>query len=123
MRTDGIYIIKWSMIRYGTNEGRGSKEAGKDFFRPVMVICMYRALMFLGGHTVAVLTTNTDSNPVDQVFRKMRRAARVKKYSQSVQAMKQGMPGVSYQGVQYGLFKLDHEHLEISSDYVIFASP
>ena len=28
-----LAAARWSVLRYGTNEGRGSKEQGKDFFR------------------------------------------------------------------------------------------
>jgi hypothetical protein len=31
-----IFPARWSTEKYGTNEGRGTKEAGKDFFK-VMV--------------------------------------------------------------------------------------
>jgi hypothetical protein len=64
----GLSPCRWSTIRYGTDEGHGSKEAGKSFYRPVIITCMYRIIYFVDGERFAQITTNTDTIQPDQVF-------------------------------------------------------
>eukprot|EP00961_Rhodomonas_salina_P112679 1515896-Rhodomonas_salina.1 len=59
---------RWSTMRYGTDEGHGSKEAGKNFYRPVIITCMYRVIYFVDGQRFIMITTNTDSLQPDQVI-------------------------------------------------------
>lgn len=72
-RTDGVYMLKWSTVKYGTNEGMGTKEVGKDFFRPCSIVCMMRILIFRHGQKVAMITTNTNAIAPENLGKALRK--------------------------------------------------
>lgn len=73
-RTDGVYVVKWSTQRHGRDEGRGMKEAGKDFYKPVIITLMYKVLLFHTGGAVTCLTTNMDTLPPEKLGWHLQRA-------------------------------------------------
>ena len=56
-RYDGFYFFKWSTQRHGRDEGRGMKDAGKDYYKPVIITLMYRALVNFFKRQLLELTT------------------------------------------------------------------
>ena len=62
-RMDGFYVVKWSTHRHGRNEGRGMKDAGKDYYKPAIITLMYKVLLFQTGGNVLTLTTSIEHTP------------------------------------------------------------
>ena len=73
-RMDGFYCFKWSTARHGHDEGRGMKEAGKDFYKPVIITLMYKVILFQPGGKVTCMTTNSEAVPPEKLLRYVRRA-------------------------------------------------
>lgn len=65
LRFDGIYFLKYTRVLIGLNEGRGMKEADKDFLKPGgHWVVTYRVLQFYpGGEIVSFLCSAL--NPAD----------------------------------------------------------
>lgn len=62
-RTDGAYIFKWNTVKYGTNEGRGTKDVGKDYYKPVSILCMLRIFIFCERPTLLPALSHPETDP------------------------------------------------------------
>jgi hypothetical protein len=73
LRYDGLYVHRSVVPKAGVMEGRGMKELGKDFYKPMLFVTTYRYLRFYPDGVVAHLLSS--SKPVLE-FRQVRRKSR-----------------------------------------------
>ena len=115
-RMDGFYVVKWSTHRHGRNEGRGMKDAGKDYYKPAIITLMYKVLLFQTGGNVLTLTTSIEHTPPDKLLRRVRRSE-MKLSSKRVQDKRPDSNkncDVSVAGVVRGRYVLEEDRVELT---------
>lgn len=73
LRFDGLYYITTVKVMMGCQEGRGMKEAGKDFYRGPLAVTYHRIFRFFPSGDCWVYLTS--QHPHDSALRKTARSA------------------------------------------------
>jgi len=123
-RMDGFYVLKWSTQRHGRDEGRGMKDAGKDYYKPAIITLMYKVLLFQTAGRVLTMTTSIDLTPPDRLLRRMRRSE-MKLATERVQEKGPQSKNctVSVAGVVRGSYTLDGDRVDLAFIHVPEENP
>mmetsp|Transcript_7604 Transcript_7604/g.11187 ORF Transcript_7604/g.11187 Transcript_7604/m.11187 type:complete len:212 (+) Transcript_7604:2-637(+) len=120
-RMDGAYVFKWSTQRLGRDEGKGTKDAGKDYYKPVIITLMYKVLIFKTGGRVLCFATNSESTPPEKLLRTLRRSESrraSKKVQDKARSMRHCACSVSVGGVVEGTYQLQGNLLALDFVHV-----